>query len=145
MMRFTCLSRKAATAAATARYVLPVPAGPTPMVTVCFRMALTYSLLADGLGLDGPALAGDADHILGQLADALGLTGAHQPDDVAHMLVGDRLALIGQGQQRLHGLHRQHYVFRLAGHHDLAAAVHRLHLKFRLQEPDILVRRSRKD
>ena len=56
MMRFTCLSRKAATAAATARYVLPVPAGPTPMVTVCFRMALTYSFWPMVLGLTGRPL-----------------------------------------------------------------------------------------
>ena len=42
-MRFTCLSRNACTAAATARYVLPVPAGPTPMVTVFFRTDLIYS------------------------------------------------------------------------------------------------------
>lgn len=57
MMRFTCLSRKAWTAAATARYVLPVPAGPTPMVTVFFRTDLIYSFWPMVLGLMGRPLA----------------------------------------------------------------------------------------
>ncbi len=42
MMRRTCLSWKARTAFATARYVLPVPAGPMPKVMVCDSMAFTY-------------------------------------------------------------------------------------------------------
>ncbi len=43
MMRPTCLPKKAATAIAVARYVLPVPAGPMPNVIVFLRMASTYS------------------------------------------------------------------------------------------------------
>ena len=57
MMRLTCLSRKAWTAAATARYVLPVPAGPTPMVTVFFRTEAIYSFWPMVLGLMGRPLA----------------------------------------------------------------------------------------
>ena len=97
-------------------------------------------LLADGLGLHGPALAGDADHVLSQLADALGLAAAAQPDDVAHMLLVDGLTLGAEGQQCLHGLFRQHHVFRLPGNNDLTAPIHHLHLKFRLQQPDILIK-----
>ncbi len=41
-MRFTSLFLKAATAIATARYVLPVPAGPMPKVTSFEAIALTY-------------------------------------------------------------------------------------------------------
>ena len=57
MMRLTCLSRKAATAAATARYVLPVPAGPTPMVTVLWSTDLIYSFCPMVLGFTGRPLA----------------------------------------------------------------------------------------
>ena len=41
-MRLTCFALKAATATATAKKVLPVPAGPTPMVMVFFLMASIY-------------------------------------------------------------------------------------------------------
>src|SRR3954449_13354857 len=41
MMRPTCLSLRAATASAIARYVFPVPAGPIPNVTVERRIAST--------------------------------------------------------------------------------------------------------
>jgi len=41
-MRLTSLARSALTAMATARKVLPVPAGPTPSTTVFFLMAFTY-------------------------------------------------------------------------------------------------------
>ena len=56
MMRLTCLARKAATAAATARYVLPVPAGPTPMVTGLWSTACTYCFWPMVLGLTGRPL-----------------------------------------------------------------------------------------
>src|SRR6266513_2418602 len=42
MMRPTCFSARAATASAIARYVLPVPAGPMPKVTVQRLSASTY-------------------------------------------------------------------------------------------------------
>ena len=41
MSRPTCFSLSAATASAIARYVLPVPAGPIPKVTVLERIAST--------------------------------------------------------------------------------------------------------
>ena len=41
MIRPTCRSDSAATASAIARYVLPVPAGPMPKVTVQSRIAST--------------------------------------------------------------------------------------------------------
>ena len=96
-------------------------------------------LLTDGLGLHGPSLAGDADHVLGQLTDALGLAAAAQADDVADVLLVDGLALGAEGQQGLHGLFRQHDVLRLTGDDDLTAPVHHLHLEFRLQQADILI------
>jgi hypothetical protein len=43
MIRPTCFSWSAATASAIARYVLPVPAGPIPNVTVQARIASTYA------------------------------------------------------------------------------------------------------
>ena len=97
-------------------------------------------LLADGFGLHGPSLAGDADHVLGQLADALGLAAAAQSDDVPHVLLVDGLALGAECQQRLYGLFRQHHVLRLTGDDDLAAPVHHLYLKLRLQQTDILIK-----
>ena len=42
MMRSTSLFLSATTAMATARYVLPVPAGPMPKVSVFFLIASTY-------------------------------------------------------------------------------------------------------
>src|SRR5579859_1232528 len=42
MIRDTLPPRSAASAMATARYVLPVPAGPTPKVTSCRRIASRY-------------------------------------------------------------------------------------------------------
>ena len=42
MIFSTCLLLNAATARHTARYVLPVPAGPTPNTTVLFLTASTY-------------------------------------------------------------------------------------------------------
>ncbi len=57
IMRLTCLSRNAATAAATARYVLPVPAGPTPMVTVFLVTELTYRRWPMVLAFTGRPLA----------------------------------------------------------------------------------------
>ena len=57
MMRFTCFSRNACTAAATARYVLPVPAGPTPMVTVFFSTDAIYSFWPSVFGFTGRPLA----------------------------------------------------------------------------------------
>jgi len=56
MIRFTLRSRNAATAAATARYVLPVPAGPTPMVMVFFKTDSMYFFCPMVLGLMGRPL-----------------------------------------------------------------------------------------
>ncbi len=41
MMRLTCLACNACTAFATARYVLPVPAGPMPKTMVLASIAST--------------------------------------------------------------------------------------------------------
>ncbi len=53
MMRLTCCARNAVTAIATARYVLPVPAGPTPIVTVFFRMLSQYAFWPTVFGFTG--------------------------------------------------------------------------------------------
>ena len=50
MIRPTCRSESAATASAIARYVLPVPAGPIPKVTVHLRIASTYCFWVTVLG-----------------------------------------------------------------------------------------------
>ena len=85
MIRFTCLSRNAWTAAATARYVLPVPAGPTPIVMVFFKTEAIYPL-SDGLGFDGTTLGGDAQHVAGQFRDLLLLARTHQVHHIPHIL-----------------------------------------------------------
>src|SRR6266436_6732595 len=51
MMRPTWRSESAATASATARYVLPVPAGPIPNVNVEARMASTYRFCVTVFGV----------------------------------------------------------------------------------------------
>ena len=81
-------------------------------------------LLTDGLGLDGAALGGDADHILGQFRHPLTLAAAAQADDIAHMLGVDGLAPGAESQQRLHRLGGQHHILHIAGDHQLAAPVH---------------------
>ena len=50
MIRPTCFSWSAATASAIARYVLPVPAGPIPNVTVHARIASTYAFCVTVFG-----------------------------------------------------------------------------------------------
>ena len=57
MMRLTRSARNAATASATARYVLPVPAGPTPSVIVFCSMASRYARWPSVFALMGLPLA----------------------------------------------------------------------------------------
>ena len=68
MIRPTCRSLSAATASAIARYVLPVPAGPIPNVTVQFADRVDVALLRDRLRRDLLA-AMRPDEILEDLAD----------------------------------------------------------------------------
>ena len=112
------------------------------MVTGLCEHRLHILLLADGLGLDGPAFGGDADHVLRQLSDALGLAAAAQADDVADVLLGNGLPLAGEGQQRLHCLGSHHHLLRLPGDPQLPVTVHHRHMEFRLQKPDIFIKRA---
>ena len=72
MIRPTCRSDSAATASAIARYVLPVPAGPIPKVTVQLADRVDVALLRHGLRRD-PLAAVRPDDVLEDLADVLGL------------------------------------------------------------------------
>ena len=69
--------------------------------------------LAQGLGLDGLAFGGDADHVPGKLGDFGLLSLGHQLEDIAHVLRVDILPLGGKGQQAVDGLLRQHHVLGL--------------------------------
>ena len=100
-------------------------------------------LLPDGLGLDGTALGGDADHILGQFGNALRLTAAAQADHIAHMLSIDAFPFRRKRQQRLHRLGAQHHVLRLAGDADLPLTVGDDDLQLRFQQADILIERAK--
>ena len=57
IMRLTSRALKAFTAMATARYVLPVPAGPTPKVTAFLTMAPIYAFWPNVFGRTGRPLA----------------------------------------------------------------------------------------
>ncbi len=68
MIRPTCRSESAATASAIARYVLPVPAGPMPKVTVQRADRLDVVLLRDRLRRDLLAAVAP-DDVVEELAD----------------------------------------------------------------------------
>ena len=67
--RLTSPRESAAAAIATARKVLPVPAGPIPKVTVCRRMESTYCFWLTVLGATGVAVL--PDDVLEDLGRAL--------------------------------------------------------------------------
>ncbi len=79
MRRLTSRARSDRTAAPIARYVLPVPAGPIPNVTVFCPMASRVAPLPDGLGSDRAATMGDEvlpEHVRSSPGHAL----AHDAD-----------------------------------------------------------------
>ena len=110
MMRLTSWRESAAAAIATARNVLPVPAGPTPKVIVLRADRVDVALLVDGLRRDAQAAVAPHDvleHARGRFVgveragdggDRAGadlMAARDQVGELAHdALAGVRLALL---------------------------------------------------
>ena len=105
-----------------------------------FQHTVHIPLLSDGLGLDGTALGGDADDIAGQLADLVRLSASGKADHIAHGLLADGFSTGGEGQQRVDGLGRHHGLLRLTVDAQLALTVGHDHMKFRLDQSDVLIK-----
>ncbi len=99
-------------------------------------------LLADGLGLDGLALGGDAHHVPGELGDLPLVPRPHQFDDIAHVLLADGLPPGGQGKQALDGLHRPHHVLALAADLQIGLPVHHRNVQLLFDQADVLVKQA---
>ena len=93
MIRPTSRSDSAFTASAIARYVLPVPAGPIPNVTVELADRVDVALLRHRLR--GDLLAPVApDDVVEDVADVLGLV--ERGDDRAHRVRADRVTALDE-------------------------------------------------
>ena len=99
-------------------------------------------LLAQGLGLDGLALGGDAEHIPGDVVDVLLVARLHQIDDVADVLLGDGLLPPSQAQQALDRLDGVKDVLRLPGDLELVVPAHHRDVQLVLNELDVFVKRA---
>ena len=97
-------------------------------------------LLAQRFRLHRAALGGDAQHIPRQLADLLLFAGADHVNDIADVLLSQRLPPGGQGQHGLHRFGGVHHVLRLAADPQLAVPVGHRHIKFLFQQADVLVK-----
>ena len=98
--------------------------------------------MADGLGLDGLALGRDAHDVAGELADLLFSALADELEDVAHVLLGDLLALGGELQKTVQRLLRLHDGLRLAGDVNFRVPVGDVDAVLRLDEAEVLVKRA---
>ena len=96
--------------------------------------------MPDGLGLDGPALGGDAENVAGQLGDFLLLPRPDHADHIPDILLGNGLPPAGEGQESLDGLAGQGHVLRLALHPELALPVDNGDGELLLQKADVLVK-----
>ncbi|MPN07236.1 hypothetical protein SDC9_154502 [bioreactor metagenome] len=104
-----------------------------------FLDGLDVLLLPDGLGLNGLALCGDADHVGGQLVDARLVAAAHQLEDIAHVLPVDGLPPGGEGQEPLNGFDPEEHRLRLAGDFQLPVPADHRDTQLSLQNADVLI------
>ena len=116
-----------------------MPAGTTDGDGVVLDV-VAIGALAHGFGLDGLALAGDANHIPGQAGHFVLTVLAHHADAVAHVLLGEVLPAADEGQQALHRAGGFiHGLGVIPGDFQLRIAHHQCHAEFLFNQPDVLV------
>ena len=96
-------------------------------------------LLPQGLGVDGAALGGDGNKIVGQFPQALFLAPAGQADAVAHGLFFQRGVIFHQGNHAVHRVSGGVNVRFGTGEPQHRATAHSGYVKLLFQKMDVLI------
>ncbi len=119
---------------ATARYVLPVPAGPMANTNVFFRVASTYRFCPAGLRADGPA-AGSDDRVAHHFGRLRSFVGLHHLDRAINRVGREDVSLTKQREQFFEHGRSTLSVIVGTGDRDLVASDEDVRREFALDAP----------